>query len=68
METRKPGAAELQIAPLVLGGNVFGLTADEATSFAILDAFLEAGFNAVGTIVSFRACRTVSPNRSSANG
>jgi aryl-alcohol dehydrogenase-like predicted oxidoreductase len=43
------GSTGLEIAPLVLGGNVFGWTADKATSFAILDAFLEAGFNAVDT-------------------
>lgn len=39
----------LSIAPLVLGGNVFGWTADEATSFAILDAFIDCGFNAIDT-------------------
>ncbi len=39
----------LAIAPLVLGGNVFGWTADETTSFAILDAFVDGGFNAVDT-------------------
>ena len=33
----------LEVAPLALGGNVFGWTADEATSFAILDAFVDAG-------------------------
>lgn len=49
MEMRKLGATDLKIAPLVLGGNVFGWTAGKATSFAILDAFLEAGFNAVDT-------------------
>lgn len=49
MQLRKLGATDLRIAPLVLGGNVFGWTADMATSFAILDAFLEAGFNAVDT-------------------
>ncbi len=49
MEIRQLGTTELRIAPLVLGGNVFGWTADRETSFAILDAFLEAGFNAVDT-------------------
>lgn len=39
----------LSIAPLVLGGNVFGWTADEATSFGILDAFVDGGFNAIDT-------------------
>lgn len=49
MRLRKLGTTDIQVAPLVLGGNVFGWTADEATSFAILDAFFEAGFNAVDT-------------------
>jgi aryl-alcohol dehydrogenase-like predicted oxidoreductase len=49
MLLRRLGATELNIAPLVLGGNVFGWTADKATSFAILDAFLDAGFNAIDT-------------------
>jgi aryl-alcohol dehydrogenase-like predicted oxidoreductase len=43
-----PGSA-LQIHPLNLGGNVFGWTADEAASFAILDAYAEAGGNFVDT-------------------
>lgn len=49
MELRRLGKSDLKIAPLVLGGNVFGWTADEATSFAILDAFVDGGFNAVDT-------------------
>lgn len=49
MRLRRLGSTELEIAPLVLGGNVFGWTADRETSFAILDAFLEAGFNAIDT-------------------
>ncbi len=49
MELRKLGSTGLKIAPLVLGGNVFGWTADKETSFAILDAFLAAGFNAIDT-------------------
>ncbi|MFN3511414.1 MAG: aldo/keto reductase [Phenylobacterium sp.] len=49
MEMRRLGRSELRIAPLVLGGNVFGWTADEKTSFAILDAFVDAGLNAVDT-------------------
>ncbi len=39
----------LDIAPLMFGGNVFGWTADEATSHALLDAFVDGGFNAVDT-------------------
>lgn len=50
MEMREFGKGTgLKIAPLVLGGNVFGWTADEATSFAVLDAFVAGGFNAVDT-------------------
>ncbi len=43
MELRPIGNSGIEIAPLALGGNVFGWTADEATSFAILDAFVDAG-------------------------
>src|SRR4051794_40231567 len=49
MEKRRIGRSDLEIAPLVLGGNVFGWTADEPTSFKILDAFIDAGFNCVDT-------------------
>ncbi len=49
MQTRKLGSSGLSIAPLVLGGNVFGWTADRTASFTVLDAFLDGGFNAVDT-------------------
>jgi aryl-alcohol dehydrogenase-like predicted oxidoreductase len=49
METRQLGRTGLQIAPLVFGGNVFGWTADEATSFAMLDRFIDAGLDAIDT-------------------
>ena len=49
MQKRKLGKSQLAIAPLMLGGNVFGWTADEATSHAILDAFVAGGFNAIDT-------------------
>jgi aryl-alcohol dehydrogenase-like predicted oxidoreductase len=49
MQFRKFGATGIEIAPLVLGGNVFGWTADKAASFAILDMFMDAGFNAIDT-------------------
>jgi len=49
MTLRPLGRTGLQIAPLVLGGNVFGWTADEKTSFALLDAFVDAGLNAIDT-------------------
>lgn len=43
------GTSELEVFPLNLGGNVFGWTADESTSFAILDSFVEAGGNFIDT-------------------
>lgn len=46
---RTLGPSGLDIAPLVFGGNVFGWTADQDASFALLDAFVEAGFDAVDT-------------------
>jgi aryl-alcohol dehydrogenase-like predicted oxidoreductase len=49
MELRQLGRSDLRIAPLMLGGNVFGWNVDEPTSFALLDAFVDAGFNAIDT-------------------
>lgn len=49
MQMRKLGRSGLEIAPLVLGGNVFDWTADPAQSFAVLDAFVAAGFNCIDT-------------------
>jgi aryl-alcohol dehydrogenase-like predicted oxidoreductase len=49
LKMRPLGRSGLEVAPLALGGNVFGWTADEATSFALLDAFVDAGFNLVDT-------------------
>lgn len=49
MQKRRLGRTDLSIAPLVLGGNVFGWTADEKTSFDLLDRFVGAGLNAVDT-------------------
>lgn len=49
MNTRPLGKTGLRIAPIVFGGNVFGWTVDEKTSFEILDAFLDHGFNAIDT-------------------
>lgn len=49
MELRRLGKSDLKVAPLVLGGNVFGWTADEQTSFKLLDAFIDGGFNLVDT-------------------
>ena len=49
MQLRPLGRTGLQIAPIVFGGNVFGWTADESRSFELLDAFVDAGFNAIDT-------------------
>lgn len=49
MQKRRLGQTDLEIAPLVFGGNVFGWTADEPTSFSLLDRFTEAGLNAIDT-------------------
>ena len=49
MNKRKLGNTGLEISPLVFGGNVFGWTVDQATSFKLLDAFFAAGFNSVDT-------------------
>jgi aryl-alcohol dehydrogenase-like predicted oxidoreductase len=49
MQKRPIGTSELQVAPLVFGGNVFGWTADERTSFSILDAFVDHGLNFIDT-------------------
>src|SRR3954451_17007006 len=49
VEKRQIGDSGIHIAPLALGGNVFGWTADEATSFAVLDAFVDAGGTMIDT-------------------
>ena len=49
MQMRPLGNSGLSVAPLAFGGNVFGWTADEATSFSLLDAFVDAGFNLIDT-------------------
>ncbi|MER9049860.1 aldo/keto reductase [Mesorhizobium sp. M0189] len=53
MQKRRLGRTDLSIAPLVLGGNVFGWTADEKTSFDLLDRFVDAGLNAIDTADSY---------------
>lgn len=49
MTLRRIGATDLMTPPMVLGGNVFGWTADKATSFAILDRFADAGGTMIDT-------------------
>ncbi len=53
MYKRRLGRSDLALAPLMLGCNVFGWNTDEKTSHAILDAFVDAGFNAIDTADSY---------------
>jgi aryl-alcohol dehydrogenase-like predicted oxidoreductase len=53
MGRRKLGNTGFEVAPLAFGGNVFGWTVDEATSFKLLDAFVGAGFNLIDTADSY---------------
>ena len=55
MDMRQLGRSNLSVAPLALGGNVFGWSADEKSSFAVLDAFVEAGGNLIDTADSYSA-------------
>ena len=68
MQKRRLGRSGPEIAPLVFGGNVFGWTADEATSFTLLDRFIERGFNAIDTADVYWACREASRKPSLATG
>ncbi|MEN1886465.1 aldo/keto reductase [Streptomyces mirabilis] len=52
---RKLGSSDLEVFPLSLGGNVFGWTADEAQSFAVLDAYTAGGGNFVDTADGYSA-------------
>jgi aryl-alcohol dehydrogenase-like predicted oxidoreductase len=49
MQKREIGKSGIAITPLMLGGNVFGWTADEVASFAVLDAFVDQGGDAIDT-------------------
>ncbi|MCB5175701.1 aldo/keto reductase [Microvirga lenta] len=49
MDKRRLGRSNIMVPPLCLGGNVFGWTADEATSLKLLDALVEAGLNFIDT-------------------
>jgi aryl-alcohol dehydrogenase-like predicted oxidoreductase len=49
MKNRKLGKTGIEVAPLIFGGNIFGWTVDQPTSFKLLDAFVTAGFNSVDT-------------------
>ena len=49
MHKHKIGKSSVDVSPVMLGGNVFGWTADETTSFHVLDAFVDHGFNFIDT-------------------
>ncbi|MGQ0509210.1 MAG: aldo/keto reductase [Betaproteobacteria bacterium] len=49
MNLRELGRSGLHVSPLCFGGNVFGWTIDDKTSFALLDAWVAAGFNFIDT-------------------
>src|SRR5882672_10985046 len=53
MKHRQLGKSAIEVAPLMLGGNVFGWTIDEATSFKVLDAFIAAGLDFIDTADSY---------------
>lgn len=53
MQQRTLGKSDLRVAPLAFGGNVLGWTADEATSFQLLDTFVAGGFNLIDTADSY---------------
>src|SRR6476646_5879639 len=53
MKKRSLGNSGLEVAPLAFGGNVFGWTADERTSFRLLDTFVATGFDPIDTADSY---------------
>ena len=66
MNKRKLGRTGLETGPLIFGGNVFGWTADEAMSFKLLDAFVDAGLNVIDTAHGCAATAAESAGRASA--
>ena len=72
MQSRSLGQTGLSIAPLVFGGNVFGWTIDEETSFKVLDAFVDHGFeqSTLQTAIQLGRpeIRAANPRRSSETG
>lgn len=53
MEKRNLGKSNIEVYPIAFGGNVLGWTTDEKTSFEVLDAFVEEGFNFIDTANSY---------------
>ena len=56
MTKRRLGGSELKFEPLVLGTNVFGWSAEEPTSFGVLDDFVAEGFTAIDTADVYSRC------------
>ncbi len=55
MQQKPLGKSGFSVAPLALGGNVFGWTIDEKTSGEVLDAFVDHGFNLIDTANMYSA-------------
>ena len=55
MEMRKLGRTALSVPSLCFGGNVFGWTADEQRSVAVLDAYVDGGGNFIDTADTYSA-------------
>lgn len=55
LEKRELGRSGISVVPFVLGGNVFGWTVDEKTSFGLLDAFADHGFDFIDTADMYSA-------------
>jgi aryl-alcohol dehydrogenase-like predicted oxidoreductase len=64
MQKRKLGNSGLEIAPFVFGTNVFGWSVDEAASFRILDAFVDAGFDCIDTADVYPRSRAITSDKS----
>src|SRR5690348_10152133 len=56
MQQRRLGRSDIELPPLMFGGNVFGWTADEPTSFELLDACIAAAINAIDTAEVYSVC------------
>ena len=63
IEFRRFGNAGLKTPPLILGGNVFGWTADATTSFAVLDAFVAGGGRMIDTADVYSYSRWMPGNK-----
>jgi len=65
MENRRLGQSSLEVSPITFGCNVFGWTVDEKTSFALLDAWVDAGFNFLHVLGEYAAALHLHPAKCS---